>query len=81
MYGSERDDSAPGPQPGRDYRELIGGPLDGQLMEVTGWMDEAIATGAYLVTPHSTYGPGGRASYGPTFSRPDGPWVRKGDVP
>ncbi|MEE1774846.1 hypothetical protein PUR25_01910 [Streptomyces sp. JV181] len=39
------------------------------------------ATGAYLITPHSAYGPGGRDSYGPTFSRPDGPWVWEGDVP
>ncbi|OKK05312.1 hypothetical protein AMK09_37860 [Streptomyces sp. CB02488] len=81
VYGSERDDPAPGPQPGRDYRELTGGPLDGQLIEVTGWTEEDITTGAYLITPHSAFGPGGRASYGPTFSRPDGPWVWEGDVP
>ncbi|MEV0749828.1 hypothetical protein AB0I75_32255 [Streptomyces sp. NPDC050273] len=81
VYGSERDAPAAGPQPGRDYRELTGGPLDGQLLEVTGWTDDQITAGAFLITPHSTYGPGGRASYGPTFSRPDGPWVWEGDVP
>lgn len=36
VYGSERDDLEHEPQPGRDYRELTGGPLDGQLIEVTG---------------------------------------------
>ncbi|MFJ3532541.1 MULTISPECIES: hypothetical protein [unclassified Streptomyces] len=46
MCGSERDDRAAGPQPGRDYRELTGGPLDGQLIEVTGWTEEEITTGA-----------------------------------
>ncbi|MFF3264025.1 hypothetical protein ACFYWO_33255 [Streptomyces sp. NPDC002932] len=37
----------PEPQPGRDYRELTGGPLDGQLIEVTGWTEEEITTGAH----------------------------------
>ncbi|MFJ4858688.1 hypothetical protein [Streptomyces sp. NPDC088730] len=73
VYGSERDDPEHGPEPGRDYRELTGGPLDGQLIEVTGWTEEEITIGALLITPQSAYGPGGRASYGPTFSRPDGP--------
>lgn len=49
MYGSERDATAPGPQPGRDYRELTAGPLDGQLIEVTEWTDEEMTTGAYLI--------------------------------
>ncbi|MFF9794850.1 hypothetical protein [Streptomyces bacillaris] len=79
VYGIEPD-SAGGPQPGRDYRELTGGPLDGHLIEVTGWTDEEIATRAYLITPYNTYGPGGRTSYAPTFSRPAGPWVWEGDV-
>lgn len=61
VYGSEHDAPAAGLEPGHDYRELTGGPLDGQLIEVTGWRDEEITTGAYLVTPHSAYGPGGRA--------------------
>ncbi|WP_285574034.1 hypothetical protein OG521_39645 (plasmid) [Streptomyces sp. NBC_01463] len=81
VYGTDHDTPEAGPQPGRDYRELTGGPLDGQLLEVTGWTDDQITAGAFLITPHSTYGPGGRASYGPTFSRPDGPWVWEGDVP
>lgn len=59
VYGSEHDDPVLGPQPGHEYRELTGGPLDGQLIEVTGWTEEEITTGAYLITPHSAYGPGG----------------------
>lgn len=81
VYGTEHDLPATGPQPGRTYRELTGGPLDGQLIDVTGWTDEEVTTGAYLITLHSAYGPGGRASYAPTISRPDGPWVWEGDVP
>ncbi len=38
-------------------------------------------TGAYLITLHSTYGQGGRASYAPTISYPDGPWGWEGDMP
>ncbi|WP_412075937.1 hypothetical protein [Streptomyces sp. col6] len=37
VYGSE---PATGPEPGRAYRELMGGPLDGQLLDVAGWSDE-----------------------------------------
>ncbi|MFF2227029.1 hypothetical protein ACFVV7_27350 [Streptomyces globisporus] len=80
VYGTEHDLPAAGPQPGRTYRELTGGPLDGQLIDVTGWTDEEITTGAYLITLHSAYGPGGRSSYAPTISRPDGPWVWEGDL-
>ncbi|MFJ1774964.1 hypothetical protein ACN6LF_004674 [[Kitasatospora] papulosa] len=75
VYGTEHDAPTTGPQPGHTYRELVGGPLDGQLIEVTGWTDEEITTGAQLITPHSAYRAGGRASYGHTFSRLDGPWA------
>ncbi|MEV0750188.1 hypothetical protein AB0I75_34140 [Streptomyces sp. NPDC050273] len=59
VYGTEHDAPATGPQPGHTYRELVGGPLDGQLIEVTGWTEDEITTGAQLITPHSAYGPGG----------------------
>lgn len=59
VYGTEHDSPATGPQPGHTYHELTGGPLDEQLIEVTGWTDEQITNGAYLITPHSAYGPGG----------------------
>lgn len=81
VYGTEHDRPAPGPRPGRTYRELTGGPLDGQLIDVTGWTEEQVTTGAYLITRHNAYEPGGRASYAPTISRPNDPWVCEGDVP
>lgn len=49
VYGSEPDE-APGPQPGRTYAELLGGPLDGQLLDITGWTTADIADGATLIT-------------------------------
>ncbi|MEU5452932.1 hypothetical protein [Streptomyces californicus] len=64
VYGTEHDLPASGPQPGRTYRELTGGPLDGQLIDVTGWTGEELTTGAYLITLRSAYGPGGRAGPG-----------------
>ncbi|MFC8539076.1 hypothetical protein [Streptomyces sp. NPDC057249] len=78
VYGSE---PPAGPEPGRAYRELIGGPLDGQLVDVTGWSAEDIGTGALLITPYGAYGGGGRASYEPAPDCPDGPWHWEGDVP
>lgn len=50
-------------------------------MDVTGLAGDERTAGAYLITPHSTCGPGGRASYGPAFTGPAGPWVWEGDVP
>ncbi|WWM29141.1 hypothetical protein QBW33_35275 [Streptomyces sp. B21-104] len=82
MYGTDHDSpDARATRPGHDYVELTGGPLDGQLLDVTGLTDDERTQGAYLITPHSAHGPGGRTSYGPTFSRPHGPWVWEGDVP
>ncbi|WP_458337633.1 hypothetical protein [Streptomyces sp. 372A] len=40
-----------------------------------------LTTRAYLLTPLSTYGPGGRASYEPAPGVPDRPFVWDGDVP
>ncbi|MGW6971516.1 hypothetical protein [Streptomyces sp. NPDC054952] len=81
VYGTDHDDPNPGPRPGRTYRELLGGPLDGQLLDVTDWMPEEIFTGALLITPLGMYGPGGRADYGPREDDPLGPWVWGGDTP
>ncbi|MEV4975385.1 hypothetical protein [Streptomyces scopuliridis] len=64
VYGADHDDPGPGPQPGHEYRELCAGPLDGLLLDVTGWTDEQLATGALLITEIGAYGAGGRASYG-----------------
>ncbi|KDN80507.1 hypothetical protein KCH_77410 [Kitasatospora cheerisanensis KCTC 2395] len=63
VYGAEHDD--PGPRPGHEYRELVGGPLDGLLLDVTGWETDMLECGAALVTELGHYG-GGAA---PTTSR------------
>lgn len=64
-----------------DLVHLIGGPLDGQTIPVDGWTPEQRAGGAYLISPHGAYGPGGRSDYEPD---PDGDptrWTWRGDVP
>ncbi|MER5966231.1 hypothetical protein [Streptomyces sp. NPDC002057] len=38
----------PDPASGRQYAELLGGPLDGELLDVTGWGPGDIETGAYV---------------------------------
>ncbi|MEF3117664.1 hypothetical protein [Streptomyces chrestomyceticus] len=80
VYGTDFDDPHPGPRPGRMYAELVGGPLDGLLLDITGWTTEDIATGAALMTEIGQFGAGGRALYGP---RPGdaGRWDWGGDVP
>ncbi|MEU7108128.1 hypothetical protein ACFQ2B_36395 [Streptomyces stramineus] len=52
-------------QPGHGYRELVGGTLDGLLLDVTGWTDEQLLQGVALITEIGRYGPGGRALYEP----------------
>ncbi|MEU6016778.1 hypothetical protein ABZ826_22800 [Streptomyces sp. NPDC047515] len=79
VYGADHDDPDPGPQPGHEYVELVGGPLDGLLLDVTGWTAEERATGAMLITEIGAYGPGGRAEYGPRPGTPDR-WDWLGDV-
>lgn len=82
IYGSDHDGTdAHIILADHEYVELDGGPLDGQLLDVTGLTADERAAGAYLITPHSAYGSGGCASYGPTFSRPHGPWVWECGVP
>jgi hypothetical protein len=78
VYGADHDDPDPGPQPGHVYRELVAGPLDGLLLDVTGWTEDELADGAALRTEIGAYGPGGRAHYGP---RPGDPrrWDEEGD--
>ncbi|MBO8189182.1 hypothetical protein [Streptomyces spirodelae] len=80
VYGSDHDDPHPYAHPGHDYRELVGGPLDGLLLDVTGWSTEELAEGAALITEIGQFGPGGRALYGP---RPGNPllWDWEGDSP
>lgn len=68
VYGADHDD--PGPRPGRVYRELCGGSLDGLLLDVTGWGADALADGAALPTEIGRFGSGGRAHYGPRPADP-----------
>lgn len=65
VYGADHDDPDPGPRPGHVYRELVAGPLDGLLLDVTGWTARQLEEGAALATEIGAYGPGGHARYGP----------------
>ncbi|MFF6937634.1 hypothetical protein [Streptomyces sp. NPDC008312] len=81
-YGADYEGTALyATHPGHEYVALDGGPLDGQLLDVTGLTAEERTAGAYLITPPDAYSPGGRTSYAPTFSRPAGPWVWEGNAP
>jgi hypothetical protein len=71
VYGHDADDPHRGPRPGRAYAELVGGPLDGLLLDITGRTPEEIDTGDSLQTELGQFGPGGRALYDP----------RRGDRP
>ncbi|MDK1344573.1 hypothetical protein QNO09_14880 [Streptomyces sp. 378] len=64
VYGHDHDDPDPGPRPGQTYAHLIGGPLDGLLLDVTGWTPNEMDSGAALPTELGQF-PGGRALYGP----------------
>jgi hypothetical protein len=65
---------------GRVYGADHGGPLDGLLLDVTGWDADQLADGAALPTEIGKYGAGGRAHYEP---RPADPrrWDWAGDTP
>lgn len=65
VYGADHEDPDPGPRQGHVYRELVAGPLDGLLLDVTGWSAAQPAAGAALRTEIGAFGPGGRATYGP----------------
>ncbi|NEB81062.1 hypothetical protein G3I40_38525 [Streptomyces sp. SID14478] len=75
VYGADHEDA--GPRPGRSYAQLVGGPLDGLLLDVTG---RSAATAVALPTELGAFGPGGRALYGP--ADPDGRrFTWHGDAP
>jgi hypothetical protein len=87
VYGHDHDDPDPGPLPHQTYAALIGGPLDGLLLDITGWRPEEVDDGAALSTELSRW-PGGRALYDPHLgeSRTPGPGVTcrfyySGDTP
>lgn len=76
VYGAEHDDPGPGPRPGRTYAELVGGPLDGLLLDIHGWRSEEVDDGAALTTELGRW-PSGRALYDPRpgEARKSGPGV------
>ncbi|MFD6275504.1 hypothetical protein ACFWFI_08025 [Streptomyces sp. NPDC060209] len=80
VYGADHDDPAPYAEPGREYVELVGGPLDGLLVDVTGLTAQERTAGAMLITNHGQFGPGGRADYEARCGDP-GRWDWAGDVP
>ncbi|MFJ7587796.1 hypothetical protein ACIQZO_10480 [Streptomyces sp. NPDC097617] len=63
VYGADHEDPDPGPRAGRSYGELVGGPLDGLLLDITGWSAQRLAEEARLPTEIGRYGAGGRAHY------------------
>ncbi|MFI5534731.1 hypothetical protein ACIA8O_39980 [Kitasatospora sp. NPDC051853] len=80
VYGAEPGEPA-GPEEGHDYRELVGGPLDGLLLDVTGWSPEQLLgedAGVALICEVGRYGPGGRAHYAPRPAEPS-KWDWEGD--
>ncbi|MEU7061515.1 hypothetical protein [Streptomyces sp. NPDC046197] len=78
VYGADHDD--PGPRDGHTYVELVAGPLDGLLLDVTGWTRQARRESVALVTEIGRYGPGGRTLYAPRPTDPERfDW--RGDVP
>ncbi|MFJ5549201.1 hypothetical protein [Streptomyces sp. NPDC093225] len=79
VYGADHDDPEAGLRPGRAYVELVGGPLDGLLLDVTGWTDADRAEGALLATEIGRFGPGGRSAYGPRAGVP-GRFDWRGDL-
>ncbi|HWU09176.1 MAG TPA: hypothetical protein VN520_22805 [Streptomyces sp.] len=80
VYGADHDDPDPGARPGHVYVELVGGPLDGLLLDVTGWSDERLAVGAVLGTELGKFGAGGRVVYGPGAADPKR-WAWQADSP
>ncbi|MCD9879838.1 hypothetical protein [Streptomyces guryensis] len=62
VYGHDHEDPDPGPLPGRTYAALVGGPLDGLLLDITGRRPQEVDEGAALPTELSRW-PGGRALY------------------
>ncbi|MFE6590919.1 hypothetical protein [Streptomyces sp. BB1-1-1] len=63
VYGADHDD--PGPRAGRVYAQLVGGPLDGLLLDVTDLTERERGRGVSLATEIGRYGPGGRSAYSP----------------
>ncbi|MFD3775755.1 hypothetical protein [Streptomyces sp. NPDC058612] len=80
VYGRDGDGTG-GLVDGHAYVDLTGGPLDGLLLDVTGWSVPELTEGALLITDRGLYGPGGRAFYAPIGGDLAGPFLWHGDTP
>ncbi|MFD5677951.1 hypothetical protein [Streptomyces sp. NPDC127040] len=80
VYGG-RDDLLDEPMPGHAYVDLVDGPFDGRLLDVTGWQDEDRVEGSLLITDRGLYGAGGRTYYAPDETNAQGPFRWRGDTP
>jgi hypothetical protein len=49
VYGTDPDAPDEGPRPGCGYVALVGGPLDGLLLDVTCWTADNRAGGSALI--------------------------------
>lgn len=62
VYAHDHDDPHPGPLPHRAYAELVGGPLDGLLVDIHGWRTVEVNDGVALSTELGQF-PGGRSLF------------------
>ncbi|MFJ8164196.1 hypothetical protein ACIRBY_25180 [Streptomyces sp. NPDC096136] len=80
MYGLGPEEPA-GPWPGHSCVELVGGPLDGTLLDVCGWDPQGIVGHAMVMSEHDRFGPGGGSEYVPAEGHVGeaGRFVRRGE--
>lgn len=86
VYGSDPDGPDRGAQEGRTYVELVAGPLDGLLLDVTGWPAQEVVDGELLMSDHGAFGPEVRSGYEPAELGAQGGggarrFVWRGDIP
>ncbi|AVH61722.1 MULTISPECIES: hypothetical protein [Streptomyces] len=72
VYGADHDAPNPGPLPHRTYAELVGGPLDGLLLDIHGWRPVEVDDGVALSTELGRF-PEGRVLYDPHPGEPRTP--------
>jgi hypothetical protein len=78
VYGADHEDA--GPRHGRRYVQLVAGPLDGLLLDVTERPAQTRGESVVLLTEIGRYGPGGRTVYAPRPCEPDR-FEWRGDLP
>ncbi|MGW4995743.1 hypothetical protein ACWEQ3_50760 [Streptomyces mirabilis] len=74
VYGHGHDDRNPGPLPHQTYAALVGGPLDGLLLDITGWRPDEVDDGAALSTELGQFPAGGRCTTRAPATPQTGPW-------